>query len=56
MMKLLLENSADINAKTEEGETVLMWAIGWKDGDMIKLLVENGADIQTEDIEGDIYH
>lgn len=45
MVKLLLENGADINLQDENGETALMYAIQTGNKETIKLLIDNGADL-----------
>lgn len=52
MAKLLLENSADVNAKNSLGSTPLDIAVimGYKS--IARLLLENGADVNTKDLIG----
>lgn len=49
---LLLDHGADVNAKTDIGQTALFGAAtnGWND--MVKLLVDHGADLKAEDDRG----
>lgn len=52
-IKELLENSEDVNAQNESGETVLMYAIrSHCDFKILTLLIESGADIYALDHEG----
>ena len=46
VMKLLLENGADVNARDKDERTALMFA---KNAEMAKLLLENGADANAKD-------
>lgn len=50
--RLLLEYGADVNARTDEGQTALFGAAtnGWND--MVTLLVEYGADVHVTDNRG----
>ena len=51
--KKLIKNGADMNARTEAGESVLAYALKCRcDQDMLELLVENGADLYYTDDEG----
>lgn len=45
----LLERGADVNAKNEEGDTVLMFE---KNIEMVKLLLDAGADVNAKNLEG----
>ena len=67
VVKLLVENGANINAKTNpgvetgafmrdvrtKGETPLHRAAAYADENIISYLIENGADKQAKDINGD---
>ena len=46
----LIENGADVNAKTDSGETVLMVAA--RNFEDAKFFIENGADINSNDTRG----
>jgi hypothetical protein len=46
--KLLIENKADVNAKTENGFTALMYASLKNSKEVAKLLIENGAKIKSK--------
>ena len=53
MLEYLIKNGADLNSKTNDGNTVLMWAV-WKEHEkVVKILVENGADKTAENYFGD---
>lgn len=67
VLKLLIENGADVNAKTipgretgafmrdvrTKGETPLHRAAAYEDEAMIRYLIEHGADTQARDANGD---
>ena len=54
-IKLLLQAGASVNARDKyEGQTALMWAVWWRNVDMVKvdivkLLVEYGANVNARD-------
>lgn len=48
----LIENGADVNAKTIRG-TPIFYAIGWGNLKSVKLLLDHGADINIRNPEGD---
>lgn len=48
----LIENGADVNAKTIRG-TPIFYAIRWGNIKSVKLLLDNGADINIRNQEGD---
>lgn len=50
--KLLVENGADINAKSSNGENALKKAISMSKFDIVKYLIEQGADINAKDNRG----
>lgn len=51
--KKLIKDGADLNDRTEAGESVLAYALKSKcDQDMLELLIENGADLFYTDDEG----
>ncbi|WP_342273367.1 ankyrin repeat domain-containing protein [Spiroplasma endosymbiont of Acasis viretata] len=52
IVKLLLENDADINEQDINGSTPLHWAIECNNIEIVKLLLENDADINAQDING----
>ena len=52
ILKLLLENGADINAQDENGITALMLAVHSNSSEAIKLLLDAGAKIEIEDKDG----
>jgi ankyrin repeat protein len=50
---LLIENMADINAKSKSGETPLMWVIEEKNTQVAKFLIMNGADVNIVSDDND---
>jgi uncharacterized protein len=52
MVKLLIENGADVNARQQQGFTPLQGAAGSGDLDIAKLLLQNGADPSACDEDG----
>jgi hypothetical protein len=52
MVALLLDHGADIDAKTNQGDTPLHYASWRFEYDLIELLVANGADINATDKDG----
>ena len=46
-MKLLLENSADVNAKTKYNRTALMLAARYGHEKIVKILLEKSADVNA---------
>ena len=52
VVKAALENGADVNAKTNDGWTALMYASYKKPIDVAKLLIENGADVNAKTNDG----
>ena len=50
--RLLLQNGADVNAKSDDGSTPLHWAAEHGQVDILHLLVENGADLEAQDNDG----
>ena len=51
--KKLIKEGADLNDRTEAGESVLAYALKCKcDQDMLELLIESGADLFYTDEEG----
>jgi ankyrin repeat protein len=51
-VKSYLERGADINAKTNNGCTALMFAIGGDYLGIAKFLLDSGADVNAKDIDG----
>jgi ankyrin repeat protein len=51
MVKVLIENGADVNAQMADGKTALMFAAMFDKVEIIDILLENGADafLQTSD-------
>jgi len=50
VVRILIENGADVNDSTGIGETALMFAVEKGHNDIASLLIENGADINAQDI------
>lgn len=53
MVKLLLEEGANINAKAADGTTPLHYAVTECQAEMVKFLLEKGANIKLKDQDGD---
>ena len=52
-IKKHIRNGADVNKKSETGESVLAYALRYRcDEDIIDLLIESGADVRDTDNEG----
>ena len=49
LVKLLLSQGANINAKNKDGYTLLHYALQNKDTNLSSFLVENGATFDAED-------
>jgi ankyrin repeat protein len=49
IVKLLLENGAEVNARTSSGWTALMAAASKDDADTVKMLIDSGADSEIRD-------
>ncbi len=52
LVRLLIDNGADLEAKNNHGVTALMWASTKGHLDIAKILVESGADINAKDNKG----
>ena len=52
LVRILLEGGADPNARTSDGRTALMSAVGWDNGELVQLLLDAGADPDLEDTRG----
>lgn len=50
LIKLLVENGANINHKNNIDQTALHWAVLEQDQAMVQYLIENGADIFQKDV------
>ena len=46
-VRALLDQHADVNARSEDGSTALLWAAHWNDLQTAELLVRAGADVNT---------
>lgn len=49
---ILLENGADVNQRSSDGRTPVMWAAFRGDLHTMELLIERGADLTLEDHVG----
>jgi|LauGreDrversion4_2_1035121.scaffolds.fasta_scaffold801590_1 ankyrin repeat protein len=52
MILVLLKHGADINQRSSDGRTALMWAATKNNCDMIQFLIDNGADPKLVDNQG----
>ena len=52
MIKDLIKSGANVNAKTDNGETALMWAVRHRNAEVVKALIEAGADINAKNNKG----
>ncbi|XP_044764528.1 uncharacterized protein LOC123321090 [Coccinella septempunctata] len=53
IIKTLLDNGADVEARDEAGQTPLHWAVRFRSSmDLVKTLVESGADVNSKDEYG----
>ena len=48
VVKALIEAGADVNAKDNDGWTVLSWACTKNNKDIAQLLIENGANVNAK--------
>jgi hypothetical protein len=53
IVRLLLQNGAEVNAKDKIGNTPLHWAASEGHVDILHLLVENGANLEAQDVDGE---
>lgn len=44
IVTMLLKRGADVNMKANGGQTAIMWAFHWGNGDMIRLFISYGVD------------
>ena len=52
-IKKHIRDGADVNEKSETGESVLAYALRYRcDDDILELLIESGADVRDTDNEG----
>lgn len=52
VVKYLIENGADINAKDSNGDNLLMIALEYRELDIVKYLLEKGANVNIKNNEG----
>ena len=52
IVKLLLENGADVNSRTKDGDTALIVASKAGHTNVVKLLLERGADVNAKNRNG----
>lgn len=53
LIKLLIQEGGDVNARDEDGDTPLHWAMARKDRyDIARILLENGADLANVTVDG----
>ena len=50
-VKCLIENGANINAETEKGVPVIIYAAAFGSGEIMKYLIDNGADVNAVNYE-----
>jgi hypothetical protein len=48
IVRLLLQNGADVNVRNKYGTTPLYWAASYGHVDILHLLVQNGADLESQ--------
>ena len=53
VIRLLLQNGADVNRRNLSGNTAVHWAAGWNKPEAIALLVKHGASINIKNNVGD---
>ncbi len=51
-IKRLIEEGADVNAKDDNGDLPLHYAVRNDNRDLVELLIEEGADVNTKDKDG----
>jgi ankyrin repeat protein len=51
-VQVLLARGADVNAKTNNGQTALMLASGYRHLDVVQALLAAGADVNAKDSRG----
>jgi ankyrin repeat protein len=52
LVKLLLENGADVNARDDEGYTALMEPAECGDQEVVEVLLAAGIDVNARNVEG----
>ena len=53
MVRFLVENGAELNARTNDGRAALMQAARVGDLEIVRFLVENGAELNAQDKYGE---
>jgi len=53
IVKVLLDNNADVNMKNEHGNTALIIASETEDSSIVKILLKSKADIHVKNTHGD---
>ena len=51
-MRQLLDRSANVNARTKDGKTPLLFACSEGNTDAVELLLDKGADVKAADVDG----
>lgn len=52
LVKILVDQGADVNIQDEDGETALHYAVRFKDGETVKFLIDHGAHIHIQNKDG----
>ena len=52
IVRLLVENGAEVNNKNNDGTTALLWAASKGYLEIVRLLVENGAEVNSKNNDG----
>ena len=51
--KVLIDNGAEVNAKSDRGDTPLHWAAEKNAAEIAKVLIANGAEVNAKSDHGD---